>query len=404
MKKIFSLLIVVVASVALNVTLIILLMKGRAPPETLAARVVRPAALPVDPNIWPSLQTSELPVLVGRLRVAGFPSAMIRAVATEQLAQAYLPPTRAFEPDSDTGPFWQGLWPDLRAINSLRRMADERGEIIRALLGDDPADDVDLGKRIAEQRLIRSVPPEKRERLQQLMREVDGKQSALLIESSRGNDSVRSDAIQEEVTALERARLTAVAEILSPLEFTEHELRVSDTASSLRSSLIEFDPTAAEFRGIFELQRTFDERFAEMWKSHHPSPDQDREYRQAQNRLTEQIEGMLGPVRGEEYVRATNPFYKQTSKIVARLQLPPETANEVWATQRDALRRWEAITDDRTLAAAERNRQIVKLGHEARAKISASLGSERAFQVYEKYSGGWWRGALQPQLEPPAKE
>ncbi len=340
----------------------------------------------IDPDIWPSLQTDELPALVARLRATGFPPDVIRGILSARLGEIFIARRKALDPEEDTRPFWKTRILDAKRDLALRQLGREHGKLLHDLLGDD-ADDPMV--QVYQQRRFDNLPPDKANQVRQILRDFDGKRSDIL---SAGTYL----ANREKLAGLEKAQHDVLAQTLTPAELVEYDLRNSNTANQLRYELTAFDTTEAEFRQIYQLKEAFSDRLGMMYGP--SSPEQSRARAEAQKQLTEQIKAALGPVRGEEYVRATDSNYRQASQLVARLELPPETTNQIWSVQKDIQQRTQAINTDRSLPADQRAQQLAALADEAKTKITATLG-EHGFQAYKQY-GGQWMQMLKPREMP----
>jgi hypothetical protein len=210
---------------------------------------------------------------------------------------------------------------------------------------------------------------------------------------------------REKGRELEKERDAAIAQVLSPQEYAEYELRASNTASSLRYQLATFDPTEQEFRTIFQLQRAFDLQYPSVFAVGALTPEQNAAMRQrseAQKLLTDQIKAALGPERGEEYVRSMDYNYQQTARLVGRLELPAENARQVYAVQKEFEPRVAELRGNRTLSAEQRNQQLAALQEEATAKVSPLLGGTRGLEAYKQYGGSWLRSMVPPPPPTPA--
>lgn len=117
--------VLLLASLALNATLAYVALTGRArladtaaADPALSALGAQPAAspgpAPIDPATWSKLQTDDLPALVTRLRAAGFPPDVIRAMLNGLLTEQFAARRRALDPDSANRPFWKDRAPDLK--------------------------------------------------------------------------------------------------------------------------------------------------------------------------------------------------------------------------------------------------------------------------------------------------
>ena len=199
-----------------------------------------------------------------------------------------------------------------------------------------------------------------------------------------------SPADRAKLVALDKEQHEAMAKILSPTELAEYETRTSNTSNSLRYELSAFNPTEEEFRALYALKRPFDEQYNNNnYGFSGPMPqDLMRQRSEAQKQLNEQIKTVLGPDRAAEYERATDYNYRQASQLVARLELPPETTNQLWDVQKEMQQRSKAIYTDNSVTAEDRTQKLAALAEEAKTRITASLGPQ-GFEAYKQYGGQW---------------
>jgi len=200
--------------------------------------------------------------------------------------------------------------------------------------------------------------------------------------------------MQKKLKAVDKNHLDALAAILSPAEFEAYNLRNSDTSRQLRGNLTAFNPTEDEFRTLYKLQATYDERFGPMYAI--PSPEEQRQRSEAQRDLNEQIKATLGPARGAEYDRATDYNYRQTSQLVARLELPADTTTKIWEVKQDVEQRANALRRDTSLAPEARLQQLTALATESTTRLTPLLGGQRGMEAFKQY-GGFWLNNLTPR-------
>ncbi|MEO7800251.1 MAG: hypothetical protein ABIY47_21255 [Opitutaceae bacterium] len=348
----------------------------------------------IDPAIWPAMQTDDLAAQITRLQAAGFPKNIIYPIISARVDEAFRGRFQAIPQEKTDTPFWK-----LRSRTSKLDLARselhrEKQKLLTDLLGEDPGDTgvPEPMQRILEQRLVHSVPTEKLGDVQKLLSEFADKRSNL----ARGSDAT---AYHKYIAALERTQRAALAQILSPGELVEYELRMSESAEYLRFDLADFDANEAEFRRIFPLWQSLNERFGEKISIRSDTP-QDRV--EARRQLVDQVKAALGSPRGEDYERATDRNYRNAKKLVERLQLPPETANQLWSLQKETQQRAKLIAGDAALSRDEQNRQIAVLAEQARAQVTAALG-EQGFQAYPRYGGEWMQALEPPKTEPAIK-
>jgi hypothetical protein len=389
-KNVFLLL---TASLALNAAFALVFGLGartRLAPEPAAVLATVPAkATPpaLTAEIWSGLETDDLPALITRLREAGFPNEMIRAMVTAQVAQAFAARRKALEPSADRLPFWKDRAPNPEAEIALRRLYREQAKIVRDLLGDTPdsADQVYLTQQGGR---LDFLPPEKADAIRSILRDYSERRSDLYAEGG-------FTANREKLTALEQAQRAAIAGSLTAPELLEYDLRNSNSARDLRASLAALDPTEEEFRAIFQLRQPFDEKY--NYNSGIPSPDQMRQREEAQQQLNTQIKALLAPDRAAAYDRATDYNFRQTSQLVARLELPAETTISLWDTQKEFEKRRGEIYG--SVPADQRAQAFTALQQEAIAKVTPLLGSASRVEAYKQY-GGAWLNNLVPRATP----
>jgi hypothetical protein len=355
-------------------------------------RFTEPARPTIDANLWPSLQADALPELVRNLRDAGFPPELVRAIAAARLEEAYGARMKALFPGADQLPFWKNQPTDPKVYTASVNLQRERQLALREALGKDsePGDSVSDALR---GRSLDGLPPDKAEDIRRLFRDYDDKRSEIFA------SGVVYNMDRDKIAALEKAQHDAIARVLTPQELEDFDLRNSNTARQLRYDLGAFNPTEAEFRTLFRLRQPFDEQFSNSYSGGMPSQEAMRQRSDAQRLLNEQIKAALGPERGAEYQRTTDYAYRQTSLIVARLELPPETTNSVFAVQQDLQQRARDTMMNRSLAPDARTQQLAELQQEATAKLTPLLGGASGFEAYKQYGGSWMQ-MFQPRPPP----
>lgn len=399
MKTVVSLLVVV--SFALNIFFVGALFTRREPPASPSARpderpaVAAPSGPVVNGQVWAQLKSAEgLPAMVKRLRDAGFPPDLVRVIMAAQLRESYAARLRALDPGAESRPFWKGVTADPRVMQAQNALYREQRKLLRELLGPDaePAENVNA---IFQGRRMDSVPADKVDDVRRLLRELEEARSDAYSGSTGG---LISTDLAKKLRDLDKAHQDALGQVLSPAELEAYNLRNSDTARQLRGNLAAFDPMEQEFKTLFKLQAEFDARYSNLYGV--SSPDEQRQRMEAQRQLTEQMKAALGPVRGEEYERASDYSYRQTSQLVARLELPSETTARVWEVKKDIEQRSMSLYRDQSLAADERRTRLAALAEESTTRLSPLLGGTRGLEAY-KLNGGFWLNNLTPRPAQP---
>ncbi len=380
------------SSLALNLVLVGMLFTGRnattvkTDPSAITATPRGQVASTKDPS-WTDFKTEDLPAMVQQLRDHGFPPHIVRAVASGRLREVYAARFRALDPQSDSRPFWQSPGTDMKLMQQQRQLYREQQQALRDLLGPD-AEQSDVNA-LYQGRRFDSVPPEKAADVRRILRDFDDKRQELFSVGYSGTPEQG-----RRINALEQEQRDALMAVLSPQELEAFQLRNSDTARSLRAQLSAFNPSEEEFRTLYKLQSEFDAQFGRLFGM--PSTEEQQRRSAAQKQMNDQIKATLGPVRGAEYERANDYYFRQTNQLISRLELPVETTTQIWSVKQDIEQRAAAIRRDQTLPPDDRTKQLATLSEEASAKVTPLLGGARGFEAYQQ-NGGSWIQSLTPR-------
>jgi hypothetical protein len=384
-------------SLALNALLLAFLGAGifSPSPTTAAANgrgVPTPAATAVAASTtardaWNEVHATDLAAQVARLRAEDFPPAVIRAILTAQIREQFAARRKAIEAAEAEQPYWLPMR-DPKTQAELRALARDEQKALKELLGPDAENNIAAALR----RIMPELSPEKIEQLAQIRERYLEQRSALYANVS--GPTLPDE--YEKINALDKAMRGEFAAVLTPQELEDYNLRDSRTAVQLRNNLAAFNPTEQEFRTLFKLQSAFDEQYGQMGPG--MSSDQMRARSEAQRQLNEQIKAALGGERYADYQRSTDYNFRRTTQLVARLNLPPETANELYALQQSVQ---QQAMDARRMATSpsERTAQLSALATDAEAKLLAKLGPS-GLEAYQQYAGSWLNN-LAPR--PPVK-
>jgi hypothetical protein len=361
-----------------------------APAKTAAAQnKAGTSSSPVQ--IWSLLRTSDdLPTLIARLRAAGFPPSVVRSVVAAEIGEQFAARRKELTSQQTVAPYWKNQFfsfYDPKATAALRVLSRKESDLLKQLLGPDPSPANDM-LRASMAGQFGNLPPEKIDQLQSILS--DYSEMSSQVYATANGMMLPEDRAQ--LALLEKEQRVDLAALLTPQELEEYNLRNSSTTGKLRSQLATFNPTEDEFRAIFKIQQAFDDQFGSTMAM---TMEQRRQYTEAQKQLLPQIQAVLTPDRFAAYQQAIDPAYQQINRLVARLDLPPETSTQVVALQKDIQQRAMAVQTARDVTPDDRAAQLAALNQEATNKLTQSLGA-RGFEAY-KTNGGYWLQMLQPR-------
>jgi hypothetical protein len=343
-----------------------------------------------SPRTWTALDAADLSSLAARLRAAGFPPNIIRAIIRARLDELFTARRAELAAQMGQKSFWNYHFGNLdpktmRAFVALHR---EQAKTLETVLGADAEQETPFWM-ANRQDMNGGLSPEKNKRVKAIQSDYNELRNDVYT-AAKGT-LLPED--YEKLAYLEKEQQADIAEAMSPEELLEYQIRSSPTAQQMRNSMQAFNPSEEEFRAIFKVQQAFDQQYGSTGVP--LSPDQQRERQAHQPEVLAQIQNVLGPDRFAEYKRETDPGYIAVNNLVERLELPPAATSQVVAVQDDITRRADAIRQDKSLSDADRTGQLAALAEEATSRASAILG-ERGLVAYKQGSGGWIQNLKAP--------
>lgn len=386
-----------VLSLLANLLLAALLLAGRndtdASQSAAAVAPAKPREAKIDGEGWAKLAAGEdLAAAVQRLRDSGLPPHLVRALITARVGELFAPRFKALRGDS-TQSYWKNASIDSRVRLGEYQLYREQQKMLRDLLGADAENpDANLFSRLR----LDGISADKVEAVKDAHRLAEERRQEIY----QQNMGTFTPEMQRKLDAVTKDHQATLAGILNPSELEEFNLRNSEASQNLRYELTAFNPTEEEFRSIYKIWSQVEQPTGGLSQQ-----EMQRRF-DAQRAAREQIKAQLGSVRGPEYERAVDHSYRQTSLLVSRLELPPETTTKVWEVKQDIEKRANPIRMDRGLAADQRNQQLAALADEATQRVTGLVGT-RGIEAYKTQGGGYWIQSLVPRpppAPPPARK
>jgi hypothetical protein len=344
------------------------------------ARGARRAA----PVLWDRLRTTDLATLVVRLRQAGFPPEVIREIVRAEVSARFRDRLTTLQAPAPDEPYWRdggGFTPNNPArFEELRQVERERTTLLRELLADEFFSTNDVTA--AQRRQFGNLSRQKTDEVQRI--EDDYAAMFSQVRAATGNVMLPED--RAKLDYLTRERLADLATVLTPEELADYDVRSSPITNLLRNQLGGFNPTEAEFRAIFEMQRALNERAG---GGPMPSFGFDQQ-RTLQTELDAKLKTALGEVRHADYWRETNREYQQLNRLVERENLPSEAATRAYALRDSVAEASNRIFDDPALAMDAKRAALQALANDTRGQVLGILGPA-AGPAYLQVAEPWLR-------------
>lgn len=333
---------------------------------------------------WAASEELDPAILRDRLRAAGFPEPIVKALVAQRLEAAFARKLEARTTADLQRPFWQTH--DPRELEERRR--EERAAFrelrsgYREVLGEAANA---FGWTNATARFA-FLPPDKAA----LIASVESDYAEISADSYQDGlawPMLGTDEDRDRRQLIEEEKRADIAAVLTPEELERYDLHLSSTANSVRNRLRSIEPTEEEFRAVYELQKEFDDRFGAIRR---PASREVEQARSAASReLEEQIKTALGEARQAELEQARSQSYRAAVKIAEHFNLPRETAAVVRALEVEFGQRREAAVRD-AATPEDRAEALRTLAAEAGPRLERLLTTEGA-RVFRDHGGSWLR-------------
>lgn len=354
------------------------------------ARMAPVVVLRTNAFHWRQLESPDYRIYIANLRAVGCPEATLRDIILTDVMRMYAEKRGQYYQNGRDFKYWET---DEKRVLSARQLEDREREVgrlekempgvVRELLGLNY--DREINKYFVDnkedERRLGFLSEEKRNDLLALRDQIEGLREKIFDQVARGLP-VEADSLRQ----IEAQRGQALAQLLSPAEMQEYELRTSATANRLRSELIGFEPSAEEFREIFERQRALDDKYAVVSED-----EQTRRRREAdQAALDEAIKQKLGPARAADYELAHNPEYRSLVVFASRNELPVARARDLLTIRQIAEQEKIGLLSSSNLPQAVTAETLKAIQAETERSVRELLG-EKVFTSYLQSHGTWVR-------------
>jgi hypothetical protein len=350
-----------------------------------------PAAAVAEDQLWSALHSSDIPTLLRRLRAAGFPPAMARAVVTAAVDAEFAPRFDALLAPVAAAPYWKPDLLDAHAWNisglgeNYNQLYRERTKRLRDVLADDffahaPTDE--------ERRAMGDLPPAKLEAI----RRINDDYAAMNSQVSAAMLDITLPGDREKLALLEREKRADLAAALTPAELAEYNLHSSPVLSQLRSTLTLMDASEDEFRTIFRLRNALEDQMRLAGLS--GSDPAALEQRAAMPLLLAQnLKDALGDQRYADYARASNNEFQTLTRFALRENLSTDVTVRAFSLRDSVAAESNRIADDAALSIDQKRAALKSLAQNTRVQIQTLLGPT-AGTSYVQIANYYWLNAV----------
>lgn len=350
------------------------------PANTPAAAKPSADGLAVSDELWAALQSEDLPTLVQRLRAAGFPATMVRAIVEGEIERRFGPRLRELQRSVTDTPYWrQGsnspLMGSAKIYEEVNQIYRERARLLRDLLGRDALAYAGMDPSVAQRMQFGNLSQAKID----LVQRINDDYAEMTSQVSAAMQGVTLPEDREKMALLEREKRNDLAAVLTPDELAAYEMRTSQVTMRLRSALTIMDATEAEFRTIYQAYEPVkDVLYPTMISSGFimmtSASDTSDKRTEATKQVNDQLKAALGDARYQQYQRANDNEFQQLYRLGQRDSLPYDTLVRAYDVRTAVSEASNRIANDTALTPDAKRAALKDLAQDARTKLLSTLG------------------------------
>jgi hypothetical protein len=370
-------------SIGINLVLAALLARQCLPRETTgesagssaaSASAVNPSS-PAEPSRavaaskfeWRSLESEDYKTYIANLRTIGCPEDTIQDIISADIRKNFeareksAPPAKRFE-YWKTASYYNVI--DEDKLTRKRQSRKERNALLKELLGRDIPEKIDpTGGINPFELLLDFLPLEKQAALAEIEQRYGARLNKAMATTSHGDFTATKTTLA--------AKNAEVAQVLTPGEKFEYDLRLSQSASMMRMRLGDIEVSEAEYRELYKQQRRFDDQFGlPGMQSNDRSPERDA----AQKQLNQAYKTILGDDRLRELLYGMDYEASGLKVVAEENNIPKATALKVFDVVENAQNEAFALRQDRSMNSAQRREALNKIRASVDQQIGALLG------------------------------
>lgn len=339
---------------------------------------------------WSQVESSDYRKYIANLRAVGCPESTIRDIILTDILKLYAAQRGQFYHNGREFKFWET--DEKRKLNAkqleeretrLAAIDKEIPSVLRELLGINYEREINkyFVDTNDDERRLNFLSEDKRAEILALRDESEAMKERI-VEAANGKLSAADIAALKQIEAQRQSQLEG---LLSASELAEFELRTSPVADELRARLVGFNPTEAEFRQIFEMEKAVSEKFGYLdEKDATVASDKAA----AEKAIDDEIKRQWGDARYAEFSRAQDPDYRDAFVFAEVYELPVSTAQTLFEIKQIAEGEKNNLLSRGDIPEGQRLEALRAIQNETEKNLRATLGA-KAYSSYAQSSGRW---------------
>lgn len=342
---------------------------------------------------WQQVESEDYQDYIANLRSIGCPEETIRDIIKADVEKLYESKLDELKPEKKPFEYWKtgnawmaAMQPDVSSMEEQNALKSEKRNVLKALLGEDYEPETDWLGAMAGfnpfDQMLDFLSPSKKADVMETYQKFAVKQAELSMNGAMDQEDMK--ALQD----IQKERDQALAQLLTPEEKRNFDLRMSDTSMMLRAQLTGFEPTKEEFEEIFDLRKAFDDEHGLYGMSYTDKASRDA-YQTAQSDYEQDLKDLLGEDRYGEYKMGQDYNYKGLKKTTDRYGADADTAKELYQSMKAAQAAAQEIRNNAELDQAQKREMLQGIRGETESLLVESFGQE-GFERYSKENYANW--------------
>lgn len=349
---------------------------------------------------WELVESEDYRKYIANLRAIGCPEETIHDIIIADVNKLFESRRAKLRTTRKRFEYWKAssmmtAMGDEEGLKQKQELNREKRELLKELLGVAPEEKPDVNTLLSPlETMLDFLPSSKQSEVLETMQRYQAK---IMKAISNGAPDAED---QKKMMALQKEMESEISRLMTPQQFEDYQLRMSQTSMMMRMQLAVFDPSEQEFKEIFKLRKTFDDEFPVLGYGGADAAERDRRTK-AQTELDSKLKNLLGEERFTEYQRGQDFNYQAIAKTADRFNLPKDSAVKVYDMKQIAEEQVKRVRSDSKLSPAQREAALQAIQAETERSVREVFG-EQAFNSYEKQQGFWIKN-LAPS-RPPAPQ
>jgi hypothetical protein len=374
--------------------------------NTVKRVVLRNPEIPFPTNLftlfrrWQDLEANEYPKFIENLKAFGCPEDVIKDIIITDVARLYKAKRDAILAKNPPK-YYQGGGYSGEVKKQLEKLKLEQKALIKDLLGVDYDSEVEKllfkDEETEPDLFLDFLSQEKQQKVRQIIDQYKSRLQA--VEERCKGIYLKED--YRELKEIEEQRDRALAEILTPEEFNEYNLRNSELAADLRNNLRDVNLTEDEFRKIYQARVELEKRIKLAAESAGAANMED-----PYKKYYDDLKSILGNERYKKFEMSQSPDYYYLAKFGERFNLPEASVEKLYDFKQALQQEINNINANKNLTLEMRESIAAALVKESEKMLKGIIGEE-VYNAYVEYDDDYKlmfeRLVAPPELEREEK-